>query len=84
MKREFLTGLGIEANVVDQIMTENGKDIEGLKAQLGVQKGLVTDLTGQLNTANGELTKKLNVKANAFSAAAKEKIEALGGTCEVI
>ena len=34
--------------------------------------------------ANGELTKKLNVKANAFSASAKEKIEALGGSCEVI
>ena len=33
---------------------------------------------------NGELTKKLTVKANAFSASAKEKIEALGGTCEVI
>ena len=33
---------------------------------------------------NGELTKKLNVKANAFSASAKEKIEALGGTVEVI
>ena len=32
----------------------------------------------------GELTKKLNVKANAFSASAKEKIEALGGTAEVI
>ena len=32
----------------------------------------------------GELTKKLNVQANAFSAAAKEKIEALGGTAEVI
>ena len=33
---------------------------------------------------NGELTKKLNVKANAFSASAKEKIEALGGKAEVI
>ena len=33
---------------------------------------------------NGELTKKLNVKANAFSASAQEKIEALGGSCEVI
>lgn len=32
----------------------------------------------------GELTKKLNVKANAFSASAKEKIEALGGKAEVI
>ena len=33
---------------------------------------------------NGEFTKKLNVKANAFSESAKEKIEALGGTVEVI
>ncbi len=33
---------------------------------------------------NGELTKKLNVKADAFSASAKEKIEALGGKAEVI
>lgn len=33
---------------------------------------------------NGELTKKLNVKADAFSESAKAKIEALGGTCEVI
>lgn len=34
--------------------------------------------------ATGELTKKLNVKVNAFSEGAKAKIEALGGTCEVI
>ena len=33
---------------------------------------------------NGELTKKLNVKADAFSAGAKEKIESLGGTTEVM
>ena len=33
---------------------------------------------------NGELTKKLNVKANAFSASATEKIQALGGKAEVI
>ncbi len=32
----------------------------------------------------GELTKKLNVQANAYSASAKEKIEALGGTAEVM
>ena len=32
----------------------------------------------------GEITKKLTVQANAFSAGAKQKIEALGGTCEVI
>ncbi len=33
---------------------------------------------------DGEFTKKLTVRANAFSASAKEKIEALGGKAEVI
>ncbi len=32
----------------------------------------------------GEISKKLTVRAHAFSAQAKEKIEAAGGTCEVI
>lgn len=32
----------------------------------------------------GDLTKKLTVEANGFSATAKEKIEKLGGTCKVI
>ena len=33
---------------------------------------------------NGELSKKLDVKVNAYSASAKEKIEAAGGSAEVI
>ena len=33
---------------------------------------------------NGQFTKKLNVKVDAYSASAKEKIEALGGTAEVM
>lgn len=33
---------------------------------------------------NGELTKKLTVQANAFSAGAQKKIEALGGKAEVV
>lgn len=33
---------------------------------------------------NGELTKKLTVKVNAFSESAKAKIEAVGGNAEVI
>jgi large subunit ribosomal protein L15 len=32
----------------------------------------------------GELTRKLTVSAHAFSASAKAKIEAKGGTCEVV
>ena len=33
---------------------------------------------------DGDLTKKLTVIVNAFSASAKSKIEAKGGTCEVV
>lgn len=33
---------------------------------------------------DGDLTKKLTVKVDAFSEGAKAKIEAVGGTCEVI
>jgi len=32
----------------------------------------------------GEISKKLSIKASAFSASAKEKIEAAGGSCEVV
>ena len=32
----------------------------------------------------GEISKKLSIKANAFSAKAKEKIEAAGGSCETL
>jgi len=32
----------------------------------------------------GEISKKLTVKVNAFSASAREKIEAAGGACEVV
>ena len=49
-----------------------------------VESGLVSNpKDGVKILGNGELTKKLNVKVNSFSAAAMEKIEALGGTCEV-
>ena len=45
---------------------------------------LKKDCDGVKILSNGTLTKKLTVKANAFSAAAKEKIEAAGGKAEVI
>lgn len=55
-------------------------DIEALK-EAGIIKN---PKDGVKVLGNGELTKKLSVKVNAFSASAKEKIEALGGTVEVI
>lgn len=50
-----------------------------------IEAGLVKNpRDGVKILGNGELTKKLTVQANAFSASAKEKIEALGGNAEVI
>lgn len=50
-----------------------------------LENGIIKDVhDGVKVLGNGELTKKLTVKVNAFSEGAKTKIEALGGTCEVI
>ena len=50
-----------------------------------VESGLVSNpKDGVKILGNGELTKKLTVKVTAVSEGAKAKIEALGGTCEVI
>lgn len=50
-----------------------------------LEQGIIKNVyDGVKILGNGELTKKLTVKVNAFSEGAKAKIEALGGTCEVI
>ena len=50
-----------------------------------VEKGLVSNpKDGVKILGNGELTKKLDVKVNAYSASAAEKIQAAGGKAEVI
>ncbi len=49
-----------------------------------IEKGIIKkEYDGVKVLANGNLTKKLTVKAAAFSASAKEKIEAAGGKVEV-
>ena len=50
-----------------------------------VNAGLTTMAKDGLKIlGDGEITKNLTVRAKAFTAAAKEKIEAAGGKCEVI
>ena len=50
-----------------------------------LEKGIIGDAKDGVKVlCNGELTKKLNVSLNAFSAQAKAKIEELGGKAEVI
>ena len=71
--------------------TVNVGDLERFKEgtvvtkELLIEVGLVKkELDGIKILGNGELTKKLTVKANKFSSTAKTKIENVGGTIEVI
>ncbi|MFN8217006.1 MAG: 50S ribosomal protein L15 [Solirubrobacterales bacterium] len=48
------------------------------------EKGLATRKDPVKVLARGELSKKLEVHAHAFSAAAREKIEAAGGSCHTL
>jgi len=69
-------------NVSDLNVFEEGTvvDTEALKS-----KGIVKKTYDGIKVlGNGEVTKKLTVKATAFSESAKAKIEAAGGTAEVI
>ena len=72
----------VSVNVGSLNRFENGAEVtvETLK-----QAGIIKKTGDALKIlANGELTKKLTVKADAFSEAAKAKIEAAGGKAEVV
>ncbi len=72
--------VGINVSALDRFEDGAVVDIEAL-----LESGIVKNpKDGVKILGNGEITKKLTVKANAFSASAKEKIEAIGGTAEVI
>lgn len=73
--------VGINLSVLEDVFQND--------AEVTVEKLIETGIVknpkdGVKILGNGKLTKKLTVKVNAFSASAKEKIEAVGGTCEVI
>ena len=69
-------------NVSDLERFEEGTTVT---KELLIEVGLVKkELDGIKVLGNGELTKKLTVKANKFSSTAKAKIENVGGTTEVI
>ena len=69
-------------NVGDLERFEEGTTVT---KELLIEAGLVKkELDGIKVLGNGELTKKLTVKADKFSSTAKEKIENVGGTTEVI
>ena len=73
----------LEAINVDVLNKFEDGAVVDAKALL--EKGILSKCEyGVKILGNGELTKKLTVQANKFSASAKEKIEAAGGKAEVI
>ena len=80
-KNRFAVNYAI-VNVADLNKFDNGAvvDMDALVAARIVRK----PLDGLKVLGNGELTKKLTVKATVFSATAKEKIEAAGGKTEEV
>ena len=84
-KRGFHTKFAVHysiVNVSDLNRFEDGSvvDMEALLAAKLVRK----ELDGVKILGEGELSKKLTVKATVFSATAKEKIEAAGGKTEEV
>ena len=78
--RNSKTIIGINLSALEVFENDTVVTVETL-----IEQGIVKNpRDGVKILGNGELTKKLTVKANAFSASAKEKIEALGGNAEVI
>ena len=72
--------VGINISALEVFDNDSTVDVQAL-----MEKGIVKNPgDGVKILGNGELTKKLNVKANAYSASASEKIQALGGTTEVM
>lgn len=60
MKREFLKGLGIEDSIVDQIMAENGKDINNAKASAEAQSNAYKEEAEKHKQTNADLLKQYN------------------------
>ena len=78
--RNTKTIVGINVSALEVFENDTVVTVDTL-----IEQGIVTNpKDGVKILGNGELTKKLDVKVDAFSASAKEKIEALGGTAEVM
>lgn len=66
MKTDFLKGLGLEQDVIDKIMAENGKDIAAEKAKTTKVEGERDNYKSQLETAMESLEKFKDVDPAAM------------------
>ena len=84
-KRGFKNHFRVEYAVVNVEQLNVFEDGAVVDAKTLVEKGFFKDTKDGLKVlGNGELTKKLTVKANKFSESAKKAIDAKGGSVEVI
>lgn len=83
-KRGFKNHFAVNYAIVNVAALNEFEDGAVVDEAVLLERRLITDpMDGLKILGNGELTKKLTVKANRFTASAKEKIEAVGGKTEV-
>ena len=83
-KRGFKNHFAVHYAIVNVAALNEFEDGAVVDEAVLLERRLITDpMDGLKILGNGELTKKLTVKANRFTASAKEKIEAVGGKAEV-
>ena len=84
-KRGFNNRFAVNYAIVNVSALNKFEDGAVVDLETLLAKRIVRDaLDGLKVLGDGELTKKLTVKANVFSATAKEKIEAAGGKIEEV
>jgi large subunit ribosomal protein L15 len=84
-KRGFTNIFQKEYAIVNLETLNQFDDNEEVTVELLLENKIIKkELDGLKILGNGELNKKLTVKAHKFSKTAKEKIEAVGGKAEVI
>lgn len=84
-KRGFTNIFGTDYAEVNVERLDAFEDGATVTIEMLLEKGIIKKtLDGVKILGNGDLTKKLTVQANKFTAGAKEKIEKAGGKAEVI
>ena len=84
-KRGFTNRNSLEIIAINVSALNKFEDGTEVTPEVLLQEGVISKIAdGVKILGNGELSKKLTVKVNAYSATAKEKIENAGGTAEVI
>ena len=84
-KRGFTNAFSKEFAIVNVEALNAFEDGAVVNAEALLAKGVIKkELDGVKVLGRGEITKKVTVQAAIFSASAKEKIESVGGKCEVV